>query len=176
MSTTFRAVRPLSTEFAEYYAKYIARVPDGDIVVTLKNQIADMKRLLLGLTDTQAMFVYAPGKWNVKEVVGHLIDGERVFAYRALRIARGDSTPLPGFDENAYAKTGGYAGRSMQDIADEFEHVRVATLDLLSHLDEVAWLRLGTANGYPASTRALAWDIAGHELHHRAILHERYLI
>lgn len=176
MSTTFRAVRPAKTEYAEYYDKYIARVPEGDIVATLKNQFVETIGLFRGLTDTKAMFAYAPGKWSVKEVAGHLIDGERIFAYRTLRIARNDSTPLPGFDENEYAKTGGYAGRGIQDIADEFEHVRESTLDLLRHLDEVAWLRQGTANGYPASARALAWIVAGHELHHRTILRERYLI
>ena len=176
MSTNFRTGRPAGNEFAEYYGGYIGRVPDGDIVAILRNQSAETLTLLRGLSDTQAMFAYAPGKWNVKEVVGHLIDGERIFAYRALRIARGDSTPLAGFDENAYAKIGGHAGRTITDLADEFENVRIATLDLLSHLDETAWLRQGTANGYPASTRALAWIIAGHELHHRSILRERYSI
>lgn len=176
MSTNFRTGRPAGNEFAEYYSRYIARVPDGDIVAILRSQNTETLTLLHGLSDTQAMFAYAPEKWNVKEVVGHLIDGERIFACRALRIARGDSTPLAGFDENAYAKIGGHAGRTIADLADEFEHVRIATLDLLTHLDEMAWLRQGTASGYGVSVRALAWIIAGHELHHRSILRERYSV
>ena len=175
MTTHYRAERPSAGEFAQYYGTYISRVPDGDITATLRSQNADTLSLLRGLSDTQAMFAYAPGKWNVKEVAGHLIDGERVFAYRALRIARNDSTPLPGFDENAYAKVGGHAGWTITDLAGEFEHVRISTLDLLGHLDEAAWLRQGTASGYGVSVRALAWIIAGHEIHHKAILRERYL-
>lgn len=175
MNSDLRAMRPSGEEYAPYYEKYINYVSEGDILVTLRNQVADTLTLFRGLTDKQAMFAYAPGKWNIKEVFGHVIDGERIFAYRALRIARGDKTPLATFDENAYAQVGGHARRTVADLAGEFEHLRISTLDLLGQFDEEAWLRHGTASGYGVSVHAIAWIIAGHELHHRGIIRERYL-
>jgi len=175
MNLSFRATRPSGDEYAPYYEKYISLVSEGDIVTTLRRQMADTLSLIRGLSDKQAMFAYAPGKWNIKEVVGHVIDGERIFAYRALRIARGDKTPLATFDENAYAQIGGHARRTVADLANEFEHVRISTLDLFGQFDEEAWSRRGTASGYGVSVRAIAWIIAGHEVHHRNIIRERYL-
>jgi len=175
MTSPFRAIRPSGDEYAPYHEEYISLVPNGDIVMTLQNQIADTLSLLRGLTDKQAMFAYAPGKWNIKELIGHVIDGERIFGYRALRIARNDKTPLATFDENAYALVGGHARRTIPDLANEFEHLRISTLDLFGNFDEAAWSRRGTASGYEVSVRAIAWIIAGHELHHCGIIRERYL-
>jgi uncharacterized damage-inducible protein DinB len=167
--------RPSTDEHAPYYARYIALVPDGSIVEILRGQITDTVGLLAGLPDARARHRYAPGKWSVKEVLGHVCDGERVFAYRALRIGRGDATPLPGFDENGFAAHAPFDTRPLADVIAEFESVRGATLTLLGSLDEAAWSRRGVASGHPVTVRALAWIIAGHELHHRAVLAERYL-
>ncbi|PWB75548.1 hypothetical protein C3F09_01930 [candidate division GN15 bacterium] len=174
--SSFRVGRPGADEYAPYYDKYIARVPDGDILVTLANQLDATLALIRSLSEQQAMFAYAAGKWSVKEVIGHVIDCERVFAYRALRIARGDQTPLASISENDFAKHGGQAARSTADLAEEFQHLRVSSLDLLRSFDTAAWDRRGTASNNPVSVRALAWILAGHELHHRTIIHERYLV
>ncbi len=166
--------RPGPGEYADFYARYIARVPDGDVVAQLATQIADTRRALHALPAARASHRYAAGKWNVTEVVGHLADAERVFAYRALRFARGDETPLPGFDETVYVPAGEFADRSIASVVDEFAAVRSATLVLFSALPAHAARRSGPANGQTVSVRAIAWIIAGHELHHRAILRERY--
>lgn len=172
---TFLDVRPTSGEYAPYYARYIDLVPEGSVVETLRRQIAGTSAMLKGLPVEKAGHRYAPGKWSVKEVVGHLADAERVFAYRALRFARNDATPLPGFDENAYAASASYDARLLADVLAEFVAVRAATAALFTTFDETAFGRQGIANGVPVSVRALAWIIAGHELHHRAILRDRYL-
>ena len=157
----------------EEHAKYIKLVGD-DALGALRAQSASTPRLLSGLSEAQAMHRYAPGKWSVKEVVGHVIDGERVFAYRALRIARTDATPLPGFDENAWVPAAHFVRRSMPDRVSDYQTVRAATVALFSSLDEDALTRVGTANNLPFSVRALAHIIAGHELHHVGLLRERY--
>jgi hypothetical protein len=167
--------RPDSTEYAPYFAKYISLVPDGDIIVTLGSQIEATLGLLRGLSEAQGELRYAPGKWSVKEVIGHLIDTERIFAYRALRFARNDRTPLAGFDENDYVAHADFSARSLSDLADEFECVRESNLYLFKHLGDEAWARRGVSNGNEISARALAWITAGHELHHREILRSRYL-
>lgn len=168
------ARRPAESEYAPYYARYVALVPDGPIVETLRRQIAETSSLLKPLPDDRARHRYAPGKWSVKEVVGHLADSERVFAYRALRFARADGTGLPGFDENAYAAKAGHDERPLADVLEELEVVRAATVALLQGLPDPAWDRGGAANDVHVTVRALAWIIAGHERHHRAILAERY--
>ena len=169
------AHRPDPSEFVPYYGKYIGLVPDGSVVDSLETQIRETSALLRSVPDARASHRYAPGKWSVKEVVGHLADGERVFAYRALRFARNDGTPLPGFDENLYAANSGFDARPLGEVASEYEAVRQATLALFRGLGDEAWLRRGIASENPVSVRALAWIIAGHELHHRAVLRERYL-
>ena len=168
--------RPGGDEHAPYYGRYVALVPDGPIVETLRRQIAETRALVAGLSEDRARHRYAPEKWSVKEVLGHVSDSERVFAYRALRIGRGDATPLPGFDEKEYGATAPFDARPLGEVIAELESVRAATLTLLASFDEAAWNRRGTANEVPVSVRALAWIIAGHELHHRAILRERYLV
>jgi hypothetical protein len=167
--------RPEPGEYAPYFERYISKVPDGDILTLLASQIGDTTRLLAGLSDQQARRRYAPGKWSVKEVVGHLADTERVLSYRALRFARGDTTPLPGFDENVLVANAGFDARPLADLLAEFDLVRRATLALFRSLDAEAARRRGVANENTVSVRALAYIIAGHERHHREILVERYL-
>lgn len=167
--------RPAEGEFAPYYAPYVARVPDGDLATFLAGQPAMLDRLLGGLDEARARFRYAAGKWSVKEVVGHLSDAERVFAYRLLRVSRGDATPLPGFDEDAFVATAGFDHRPLRELLDEFAALRAANLHLVRAITPEAWARAGTASGKPVSARALAWIMAGHVLHHAAVLEERYL-
>jgi len=166
--------RPAAGEFIPYYGEYIGLVPAGNLAAILAAQQAATQRLLSALDDARALHRYAPGKWSVKEVIGHLADAERVFAYRALRFARADATPLAGFDESTYVPAGGFDRRPLRSMLDEFAAVRGSTQALFTGLDEAAWLRQGTANGAAISVRALGWIIAGHELHHLAILRERY--
>jgi uncharacterized damage-inducible protein DinB len=166
--------RPDSTEHIAYFGRYTALVPDGSILETLRKQTEETAALLARVPAAREEHRYAEGKWSVKEVVGHLADAERVFAYRALRIARGDTTPLPGFDENQYVPAGRFGKRTLRSLADEFRAVREATLRLFEGLDEEAMSRRGTAAENPVSVRAIAWIIAGHERHHVALLRERY--
>ncbi len=167
---------PLSpSEYAPYYERYIGLVPPRPILEVLKTQIGGTLDLLRALPEAKGDHRYARGKWSVKEVVGHLADSERVFGYRALRIARNDPTPLPGFEQDDYVRDGGFGARTLLDLAGEFETVRRATVSLFESLNEEALDRRGTASGNPVSARALAYIIAGHERHHRNVLEERYL-
>lgn len=168
-----RIAKPEPTEHNPYYSKYIKLVGD-DALAAMRAGSASTPRLLSGVTETQAMFRYEPGKWSVKEVLGHIIDGERVFAYRALRFARADQTDLPGFEENEWVPAGRFDRRPLQDIVAEYGAVRTATLALFSSFDEQDLVRTGKANDDLVSVRALAHIIAGHELHHVGLLKERY--
>jgi uncharacterized damage-inducible protein DinB len=174
MPATLSIARPAPDEFFEYYGTYITRVPGDDALPALRSQIVETARLLKPLDETRALHRYAPGKWSVKEVIGHLSDAERIFAYRALRIGRGDKTPLSGFDENAYVPAGGFDARPLADVLHEYESVRTASLALLAGMDGEALLSRGTANGKEITVRAIAWIIAGHEIHHRGLLIDRY--
>lgn len=167
--------RPAATEFSPYYAKYIERVPDGDLLEALARQHEETAALVRAVPEARGDHRYAEGKWSIREVLGHVADTERVMAYRALRVARGDTTPLPGFDENLYVANAGFAARSLASLVDDLRIVRDASLALLRPLSEAELARGGTANGAPITARALAWIIAGHERHHVAILRERYL-
>ncbi|MGH7471185.1 MAG: DinB family protein [Longimicrobiales bacterium] len=167
--------RPEQSEYAAYYHRYIERVPDGDIRMILRAQLADTMAMLRPLTEEQSAYRYAEGKWSIKQVVGHVVDAERIFLYRALRIARGDQTPLPGYNENVYADIAGFDQRPLRSLLAELEATRASTASFFQNLPEEAWARSGTANSYPVSVRALAFTIAGHELHHREILQTRYL-
>jgi hypothetical protein len=170
-----RAVgRPEPDEIPSHYVGYIKRVPESDPVMVCASQIEETAELLRKLSDTDAMYRYAQGKWSIKEVVGHLADTERIMSYRALRIARGDATPLPSFDENAYVPPAKFDGRSLTDLVGELRTVRAATLALLRSFDADAWLRRGTASGKPVSVRALGFMIPGHERHHIEVLRTRY--
>jgi hypothetical protein len=165
--------RPDAAEYASFYAAYVGLVPEEDILGVLEAQLNDAVALLRGTSEDQANTRHPPYTWSVKEVVGHVTDTERVFGYRALRFARGDSTPLPGFDENSFAKTAGCDSWPLAELLAEFEAVRRSNLWLLRHLDATAWRRSGVANNNPVSVRALAYIIAGHSRHHQAILRKR---
>ncbi|MHB8838086.1 MAG: DinB family protein [Gemmatimonadaceae bacterium] len=167
-------VRPGADEFAPFYSGYIAAVPDGDVIRTLGEQGESLLARLKHLTDAQALAAYAPGKWTVKEVICHITDAERIFTYRALRIGRGDATPLAAFDENAYAALCEANARPLETLLGEFAAVRSASLALLRWLPEAAWTRRGTASGKEVSVRGLVWITAGHERHHASVLTERY--
>ena len=168
-------MRPDPSEYAPFYARYVAQVPDGRIVDILDAQIGDTLDLVRGLDALQALHRYAPGKWSIKEVLAHLADAERIFAYRALRFARGDATSLPGFDENLFAAASGADTRPLAELADEFSAVRRATIALGRGLAPEALLHRGSANGFEVSVRALLYVAAGHELHHLQVLRDRYL-
>jgi uncharacterized damage-inducible protein DinB len=173
--TASTLVRPADHEYAPHYAGYVARVPDGDIMTLLARQMEETSAFLAGLTEAQGNHRYAPGKWSIKEVVGHMADAERVFAYRALRFARGDATPLAPFDENAWVPEAGCDQRTLKDLTEEFRAVRHATIPLVRSLTDETAVRTGTASGRTVSVRALIYISLGHELHHLAVLRERYL-
>lgn len=166
--------RPQPGEYAPYYERYISLVADSDILAALDSQRRQTMLLLSGRDDDEGEFRYAPDKWTAKQVLGHVCDTERVFAYRALRIARGDRTPIEGFEQDDYMRNGPFARIALAEIIDDYIAVRRATLTLLRNLDEVSWTRRGIANKNEVSVRALAYTIAGHELHHRRILEEKY--
>ena len=148
-------IRPDPGEYNTYFDRYIALVPAGDIIALLSVQLDDTVALVRDLTDEQALHAYAPGKWTIKEVLGHVMDAERVFMYRALRFARGDATALPGFDENTYAPAGGFNARPLASLVSELTAVRRATVAFLAGLPSAAWERSGTASGFPVSVRGL---------------------
>jgi uncharacterized damage-inducible protein DinB len=166
--------RPEPTEHVEYYGKYIQLIPGDDVRGVLASQGEATQRLLATVHDSVAMHRYATGKWSVKEVLGHIIDTERVFAYRALRFGRGDQTPLAGFDENLYVPAANSDLRPVTSLRAELAAVRASTIALLDSFDQDALTRGGPANGQPITVRALLWIIAGHEKHHVTILRERY--
>ncbi len=169
------ATKPEKGEFLPYYEKYIDLVGSGDVTITLSTQMAETEALLRGLPASVATYRYAPDKWSVNEVIGHLIDSERIFDSRALRFARNDPTPLPGFEQDDYVNNSSYDSYPFTELASELRSVRESTVFLFKHLEEAAWMRRGIANGAEVSVRALAYIIAGHELHHREILRARYL-
>ena len=162
-------------EYLPYYGKYITLVPEGEIAEILVQQVYVTVALLRGLSEEQGMYRYAEGKWTIKEVVGHIIDAERVFAYRALRFGRNDAKELQGFDQDPYIQFGNFNNCKLSELIDEFECVRHSTVYLLRHLSDEAWTRRGIASGGEVSVRAIAYIIAGHELHHFNIIRERYL-
>jgi uncharacterized damage-inducible protein DinB len=168
-----RIPKPAPDEHAPYYARYIALVGD-DALAALRTGSASTPRLLSGVSEPRALFRYEPGKWSVKEVLGHVTDSERVFAYRALSIARRDATPMPGFDEKTWVPEGRFDRRTLNDLVGEYAAVRAASLALFSPLEEDVLTFRGTANQQEVSVRALAHIIAGHELHHMGLLRERY--
>jgi len=171
--TTF--LRPAADEFAPYYGSYVQQVADGDILVTLRAQASQYRDRLGGVAEGQRLRAYAPGKWTLAEALQHVTDTERVFAYRALRIARGDTTPLPGFEQDEWIPTSEADTRSLASLLSEFLSVREATITLLAGLPAAAWDRRGTASGQSISVRGQAFIIAGHAQHHDRLFHERYL-
>jgi DinB superfamily len=166
--------RPEAGEYPAFYETYISKVKGQDIIGVLEAQRLQMAQLFAARSERDGNFRYAPGKWTVKEVVGHISDSERIFAYRALRMARGDQTPLPGFEQDDYVRGANFTERTLVDLAEEFGLVRAASVALFKSLPKDAWQRRGVANKNEVSVRALAFIVAGHELHHRQILEERY--
>ena len=167
--------RPAADECIPYYFTYINLVPVGDIIHTLQSQHADIHMLLKNTSDARACAHPAPSEWSIKEVVAHLSDAERLFAFRALWFARGEQSELPGMDPNPWVAITDANERAMSDLLAEFDHVRAASISLFANLDAAAWQRRGIASGNLMSVRALAWIIAGHELHHNRSLREQYV-
>ena len=166
--------RPESTEHAPYFARYIDLVPEADVLTALDWQMKETARILGKLDEERANFRYADGKWTIKQVIGHLGDVERIFAYRALAIARGETNPLPGFDEDTYVRQAEFDSWRFQDLVDALSIVRRSNVLMFRNLSPDAWDRRGHANDSPATVRALAYSILGHERHHLGILRERY--
>ena len=166
--------RPEKNEYAAYYEKYVALITGKDVLEALEAQRVQMTQILAGRSERDGNFRYAPDKWTVKEVLGHLNDAERIFAYRALRIARGDQKPLQGFEQDDYVRTASSNERTLADLTEEFAAVRSSSFTLFRSLNEEAWGRRGVASNNEVTVRALAYIIAGHDLHHRRILEERY--
>lgn len=167
-------LKPQAHEYNPYYDKYVSKVPEGEVLALLQSQSEETLALLRQVPESRAGFRYAPGKWSIKEVVGHMCDTERIMAYRALRVGRGDTKPLPGFEQDDYIQTGNFERRTLADLVNEFQLIRQTTLALFRNFDEEALLRMGTASDSPISTRALVYIVAGHERHHAQILKEKY--
>ncbi len=166
--------RPAADEAAPFYHGYIAEVAGENVGEQMLTQLADLERLFSSLDDAAALARYATGKWSIKEILGHLTDAERIFAYRLLRIARGDATPLPGFDEKAYVPAGSFDERPLPILLAEFRAMRLSTAALVAGIPRSAWLLRGQASGHPISPRALAYIIVGHTAHHLTVLRDRY--
>lgn len=167
--------RPGADEYAPYYGTYVSKVAGACGLAALEQQRASTAAFFADLAESRAGYRYAPGKWTLREVLGHLADTERVFSYRALCFARNDQTALPSFDENLYVPEGRFERRTLADVAREFTAVRDASLALVRSFDDETMLRRGTASGKVMSARAAVWVMAGHELHHLGVIRERYL-
>lgn len=167
--------RPGPDDYAPYFEKYVSLVAGDDVVARLDGQLADTLALLGGVGERQADSSYAPGKWTLKEVVGHLLDFERILAGRALLFARGQDEPLPGCDQGVLMRGAAFGAYRLTDLAAEFELVRRGNVSFFRHLTEEAWGRRGVASGAEVSVRALAYIMAGHELHHARVIRELYL-
>ncbi len=174
-STANAYLRPQPGEYAPYYDRYLSLVSGNDILAALDEQRRQMLLLLSGRTEADGDLRYAPEKWSVKEVLGHINDTERIMSYRALRIARADATPIEGFEQDDYVRNSPFGRRPLANLIEDYIAVRRATVSLFRNLDEPAWIRRGVASKNEVTVRALAYIIAGHELHHRRIIEEKYL-
>jgi len=171
---TGKRMRPSQSEYFAYFERYVSLVPEGDVLPVLRKQVGAVQMACASLSEERAGFRYAPGKWSVRQVLGHIIDTERVFGYRALCIARGEVLSLHSFDENAYAAKAGHDLCPLPELVEEFHALRQSHMHMLHHLDPAAWERVGCVNEHPTSTRAMAYIMAGHVRHHAAVLSERY--
>lgn len=167
--------RPLENEYAPDFQNYVSQAPEEDILPAMRSQVDALDVLLDRVAPERETYRYAEGKWSIREIVGHLIDGERTFGYRVLCIARGETQNLPGFDQDQYMLTAPFDGIDLEDLLSEFRLVRLSNIAMLRTLDEAAWMRMGTANGAPVSVRALVYIMVGHVRHHMNVLRERYL-
>jgi hypothetical protein len=166
--------RPDESEYDPYYRKYIALVPETEIISVLEEQPGELRLQIESLPEERGTFAYEDGKWTIKEVLSHLIDAERIFSYRAFRIARGDKTPIEGFEQDGYIENSHANQRSFSDLLDEFSQIRLANLAFFKNLEAADWIRTGTANNIEISVRSIAWIMAGHIRHHVEILKSRY--
>ena len=166
---------PQKDEYAAYYHTYVDKVPNGDIIKILKRQSDQIKKLLKNVSKKRALFRYSSGKWSVREIIGHMIDTERVFAYRALRFARNDQNDLPGFDENEYVRQSNYNDIKLKELVDEFCALRKSNAMMFKNFSDEITLRKGRANSNSFTVRAMAYIMAGHVNHHLGIIKERYL-
>lgn len=166
--------RPAGDEYAPFYAGYVEAVGEGNPMDLLETQVAEIEALLEGVDEQAGLAAYAPGKWSVKEVLVHLIDAERIFSTRALRFARNDQTPVPGYDENAWAPASRADRRPLAEILDELRAVRAGTLAFFRSLEGDDFRKRGIADGQPVSVRALLWIVPGHMAHHLGVLRDRY--
>ena len=167
-------MRPVAGEYAPFFAGYVSLVPETDVLPALAAQASEMRRLAASVPPDRETFRYAPGKWSVREILGHIGDAERVFGYRAFCISRGEQKRLPGFDENDYIAESAYDERTVAELAEDFAGLRASNLAVLGRLDPSRWSRVGNANGNPISVRALAYIMAGHARHHFGVLKARY--
>lgn len=167
-------MRPLEGEYAEHFVRYVSLVEEHDILPVLNAQASTIHDALSGLSDARAATRYAPGKWSVREVLGHVVDAEQVFGYRALALARGEHVSLPSFDENGYADAAGHDRVPIDELAEQFATLRRSHVLMLKHLDRDGWTRVGSVNEHPTSARAVAFIMAGHVRHHARILTDRY--
>lgn len=167
--------RPEPTEHVPYFGKYISLVSGEDILAQLERQLETTRAFLGTISESASLFRYAPDKWSIREVMGHVIDSERIFAYRALRFSRADLTPVEGFEQDDYVKNASFDDCPLADLARELESVRKANLYFFRGLNKAAWMRKGLANKNEVSVRALAYIIAGHELHHLEVLRTLYI-
>jgi DinB superfamily len=167
--------RPLENEYAPYFQSYVDQVSENDIMHVLRSELDELDVLLGRVPPEKETYAYGEGKWTIREIVGHLIDGERVFGYRALCIARGEKQNLPGFDQDDYMLTAPYNHVELEDLLSEMRLVRLSNIAMFRTLDEEAWGRIGTANGNEVTVRALAFVMGGHLRHHMNVLRERYL-
>lgn len=169
-------MRPTASEYAPAHTPYVVLVPEDDVLSAIERQFSETQRLLASLDETRAAFRYEKSKWSVKEVIGHVCDGERILGYRALAIARGDMQPLPGFDENLYTANGGFGDWKVADLSEMYALVRRATIVFFRNLSSESWARRGIANSAEVSVLGLAYVIVGHERHHLKVLRERYYV
>ena len=167
--------RPEKGEYAEYYERYVSLVEETDIVAVLEKQQFELLEFFQKIDEDRSLFAYAEGKWSIKEVIGHLSDGERIFAYRALRISRADKTPIEGFEQDGYIENSNFNNTRLSDLIAELLYTRKSNLIFLNNLTDEAWHRTGTASDNTISVRALAYIMAGHIRHHLKILNERYM-
>ncbi|MEO2077941.1 MAG: DinB family protein [Bacillus sp. (in: firmicutes)] len=167
--------RPLTSEYPEYYVPYVDLVPEGDLLTILNEDLKSTMALFEGISNEEGHFRYAPDKWSIKEVLGHMTDTERIMSYRLLRIGRGDQTALAGFNENEFVEGSQINNQSINDILEDFVATRKATITLIKNMPAEAWSYKGNANNTEVTTRAIGYIIAGHAIHHKKIISERYL-
>jgi hypothetical protein len=168
--------RPEKTEYAEYYEIYVSLVPETDVVAAMENQLAETRNLFVAIPEEKGSFAYAEGKWTIKELLGHLIDGEKIFAYRALQFSRADRTPIEGYEQDDYVLNANFNDYTLADLIEEFSLARRANIIFFKNLPEDVWTRTGTASSAEVSVRALAYIMVGHIRHHANILNTRYLV